>query len=87
MQFFSNPFVFEKITNKRLFCLNQTQAGGGCLTTGGWRESVRTEWRGRAMPGEFFSVLSLEKILTIFFCLITIQGGEGQRTAATGGGG
>ncbi len=23
--FFSNPFVFEKITNKQFFCLNQTQ--------------------------------------------------------------
>jgi hypothetical protein len=32
MFFFSNPFVFEKITNKRFFCINQTQ---GARISGG----------------------------------------------------
>ena len=39
------------------------------------------------MPGELFSIMFLEKILTKNLCLISMQGGERRRTAPTRGGG
>ncbi len=42
----------------------------------GWRELARTEWGRRAMPGEFFFVMFLERILSIFF--VSYQCREGK---------